>query len=228
MELLEENAVPNDPYVRSALALAALDITPPLIRQSLMADPEFRSDFGLVGSPVLEFSASGLSIQRSKFLDAVRRALSGAPVAEVVDTDGRKWQLAKGTQGITPPALTMKYGDQVLGLPDLNVLSPNKLARLRSLDDAASDLNLPCTDRHEWHGILSQRPLDDEEIDEFNRNILDTPVHVSRAILGEFAIRIPAFPLSYHIPAIFRETGGSYTGSTSSPNTPPTPSLPDK
>lgn len=176
----------NDPYVRSALAHAALELAPPLIRQSLLEDPDFRSDFGLRAAPVLSFGSSGLSVQRSIFFDAVRKVLSGSSPTEVMDTENRKWELINKSQGSASPALTMIHGDQILDLLDLNVMSPDKMTRMRSLDEAASDVNLPLGDRHLWHNIVSQRALDDEEVDDFNRDILDTPVHMSRVIHGEF------------------------------------------
>ena len=177
----------NDPYVRSAVTHAALELAPPLIRQSLLEDPEFRSDFGLRAAPVLDFGTSGLSVQRSIFFDAVRKVLSGSSATEVIDTENQKWELISKNQGNTLPALTMFHGDRILNLPDLNVLSPDKRTRLRSLDEAATDVNLPPGDRHLWHGILSQRALGDEEVDDFSWDVLNTPVHMSRVIHSEFA-----------------------------------------
>ena len=177
----------NDPYIRSTLAHAALELAPPLIRQSLMEDPEFRSDFGLRAAAVLDFGDSGVSVQRSKFFDAVRKVLSGSTATEVLDLEDQKWELINKIQGNALPALAMFHGDRRLDLPDLNVLSPDKVARLRSLDEAGSDVNIPPSDRRVWHDILSERALDDEEVDEFNRDILDTPVHLSRVIHSELA-----------------------------------------
>lgn len=209
----------NDPYVRSTLAHAALELAPPLIRQSLMEDQEFRSDFGLRAAAVLDFGDAGVSVQRSKFFDAVRKVLSRSTATEVPDLEGRKWDLIRKSQGNALPALAMFHGDRRLDLPDLNVLSPEKATRLRSLDEAASDVNIPPSDRQVWHDILSERALDDEEVDEFNRDILDTPVHLSRVIHSELAKG--KAKISTLVPSsrrYFERLVGRYDGSTSVTN----------
>ena len=175
----------NDPYVRSTLAHVALELVPPLIRQSLMDDPGFRSDFGLRTAAVIDFGDAGVSVDRTKFFDAVRKALSRATATEVTDLEGRNWHLNRKNKTNALPALAMFHGDRRLDLPDLNVLSPQKATRLRSLDEAASEVNLPPSDRRAWRDILSERALDDDEVDEFNRDLLDTPVNLSRVIHSE-------------------------------------------
>ena len=177
----------NNPYFRATLAYAALELTPPLIRQTLLDDSAFKSEFGFRTEAILDFGDSGVSIQRSTIFDAVRKVLSGSTEVEVTDTAGEKWKLINKVQEEAPPILTIIRGDQSLDLSDLNVLSQDKTTRLRRFEEASSDVNLSAGEHRNWHHILSGRPLKDEEVDEFYNDIRDTPVHVSRVIRREFA-----------------------------------------
>ena len=176
----------NNPYLRATLAYAALQLAPPLIRQTLLDDSAFRSGFGFKTEAVLDFGDSGVSIQRSTVFDAARKVLSESPGVEVTDEAGKKWQLINRIQEQALPVFAIIHGDQSLDLPDLNVLSQDKTTRLRWLEKASSDVNMPARERRHWHNILSARPLEDEEVGEFYDDIRDTPVHVSRAIRREF------------------------------------------
>ena len=67
----------NNPYLRATLAYAALELAPPLIRQTLLDDSAFKSEFGFRTQAILDFGDSGASIQRSTIFDAARKVLSG-------------------------------------------------------------------------------------------------------------------------------------------------------
>ena len=209
----------SNPYLRATLAYAALEFAPPLIRQTLLDDSAFRSEYGFKTEAVLDFGDSGVSIQRSAIFDAARKVLSGSPEVEVTDTVGNKWQLMNKVQGQAPPLLTIVGPDQDLSLPDLNVISQDKTTRLRRYEEASSDVNLPAKERRKWRHILSGRPLKDEEVDKFYDDIRDTPVHVSRTIRREFTNGKSV--LSTLVPPsrrYFERLVGAYDGSTSAQN----------
>ena len=172
----------NNPYLKATLAYAALELAPPLIRQTLLDDSAFKSEFGFRIKAVLDFGDSGVSIQRSTIFDAAREVFSGSPEVKVTDTVGKEWKLINRLREDAPPILAIIHGDHCLDLPDLDVLSQDKPTRLRRFEEASSDVNLPATEHRNWHHILSGRPLEDEEVDEFHNDIRDTPVHVSRLI----------------------------------------------
>ena len=83
----------NSPYVRSALAKMALELAPPLIRDTLLEEPGFREEYGFITDPILSFPNSGVSFKRSSLYDAVRKVLSGAKEKKVTNTKGQKWRL---------------------------------------------------------------------------------------------------------------------------------------
>lgn len=206
----------NSPYVRAALAQAALEMAPPLIRRTLIEDADFREEYGFTADAVLSFGDSGVSIQRSDMLSAVRTLLSGRKQFDVTDTQGRKWRIRKiGAEG-DPPRFTMARAKQRLVLPDFCALSPDRETRLRSLAEAAVDVNLPESASDRWRDVLSERALEDDEFDAYQSDFRDTPFHIGRAIRSE--IQAGESSISSLVPPsrrYFERLVGTYDGSTS-------------
>lgn len=175
----------NSPYVRAALAQAALELAPPLIRKTLIEDADFREEYGFTADAVLSFGDSGVSTQRLDLLNAIRTLFSGKAETKVTDTKGRKWKLKNMSGEGDLPKLTLSRGKQRLILPDFCALSPDRTTRLRSLDEAASDVNLPSSARDRWRDVLAERALEDDELDAYHSEFRDTPIHMARSIRSE-------------------------------------------
>ncbi|MFV2044661.1 MAG: hypothetical protein ACC700_15680, partial [Anaerolineales bacterium] len=175
----------NSPFVRSALAQAALELVPPLIRKTLFEESGFREEYSFIADAVLSFGDSGVSIQRSDLFEAVRKILSGALVKEVTDTDGQKWKLKNISGEGELASLALSRGKQRLILPDFAALSPDSTTRQRSLDEAASDVNLPSSARDAWRNVLTERALEDDEVDAYHSDFRDTPIEKARSIRSE-------------------------------------------
>lgn len=206
----------NSPYIRAALAQAALEMAPPMLRRSLIEDPAFRVEYGFAGDAVLSFGDSGVSVQRSDLLNAVRRMLSGRKQFDIKDTEGRNWRIRKlGEEGELPQFL-MAHDKMRFELPDFCALSPDRQTRLRALAEAAADVNLPEDSENFWYAILDERALEDDELDVFHRDFRDTPLHMARTIRGE--IRAGTSSISSLVPPsrrYFERLVGSYDGSAS-------------
>ncbi len=206
----------NSPYVRAALAQVVLDNVPPLIRRTLLDQLAFREEYGFKTEAVLAFGDSGFSIQRSDLFQAVRTVLAGACEAEVTDTDGRAWMLRNESGREIQPNLVVSSGEHRLVLPDFAVLSQDSAIRLRSLVEAASDVNLPVSAQDAWRSILTERALEDDEVDPFHSDIRDTPVHLERSIRRE--ITAGHSSVSSLVPSsrrYFERLVGVYDGSAS-------------
>ena len=206
----------NTPYVRAAMAQAALELVPSVIRNTLLEDREFREDYGFKSDAVLAFGDSGVSIQRSALFDAIREILSGVSERCVTDTDDREWIIKNEAESGDSPTLVISADERRLVLPDFTVLSPDSAIRLRSLDGAASDVNLPTRAQATWSNVLSERALDDEEIDQFHSEFRDTPVHVARSIRSE--IEAGQSSITSLVPnsrRYYERLVGSYDGSKS-------------
>ena len=206
----------NTPYVRAVIAHAALELVPPLIRESLLDESGFKQEYGFKTEAVLTFSDPGVSIQRSEIFGAVREALAGTAEREVTDINGCEWTLRNETETEQAPKFAISSGEQRLDLPDLAVLSPDAAVRLRSLDEAAADVNLPANAQERWRKILRGRALEDDEVALFHHDLHDTPVHSVRAIRRE--IRAGQSSVSSLIPSsrrYFERLVGAYDGSVS-------------
>jgi len=178
----------NIPGVRSALAYAALGITPPMIRNALLEDSAFREEYGIEAEAVLSFAESGFSFPRLELHEAIREILAGASVKEVSDTNGKKWKVEVGNRSEGSPVIELICGEESLSLPHYGVLASDTAARLRSLDESADDVNLPISNREAWRCVLEARPLQDDEVDAFHSDLRDTPIERARAIRREMIV----------------------------------------
>lgn len=176
----------NNPYVRSALAQTALQLSPPLIRETLLKQSGFRSEYGLKTDGVLAFAGTGVSFKGSILFDAVRKVLSGESAKEVIDTKERKWKLNVISQNRTLPSLSLSREERHLIFPPyFAALSPNKSMRMRSLDEVMAEVNLPSSSSDPWRNVLAKRALENEEVLELHSEFLDTPVRKARSISSE-------------------------------------------
>lgn len=206
----------NSPYVRSALAKMALELAPLLIRDTLLEESGFREEYGFITDPILSFSNSGVSFRRSSLYDAIRKVLSGAAEKKVTDMKGQKWRLKNINKKEKLPNLSLFSGEKSFPLPTFLALSPDRATRLRFLGEAASDVNLSNIALAPWRNILSERALENDEVDTLLGEFRDTPVAKTRSISRDIKTRqISTSSLVPHSRRYFERLVGIYDGSTS-------------
>jgi len=169
---------------RASKASAALKFVPPLIRKSLLDEQCFREEYGLKLEFIITFG-SIFSIKQSELYGAVRTVLAGKTLAELNDTEDRIWKLMIDTCEDEIPNLVLSSDQQRLVLPGFSVLFEDVSTRIRFLEELVSDVNLPLSAQEKWRNILEERALEDDEVDAFERDIRDTPVHMERTIRSE-------------------------------------------
>lgn len=206
----------NSTYVKSAFAQKALDLTPPLIRDTLLEDQDFLKKYGIVENAILTFPDLDIFFHRSSLYNAVRRVLSGATEKKVINTKGQKWRLKNISKKGELPNLSLSRGEKRFPLPGLAALSPDKDTRLRFLDEAIFSFNLPNSASDQWRNILSERAFADDEVDAFYSELRDTPVENMRAIsneiiTGQISLSSPVPPSRRY----FERLVGEYDGSAS-------------
>ncbi|MCG7947620.1 MAG: hypothetical protein N0C84_14875 [Candidatus Thiodiazotropha taylori] len=192
----------NSSYIRSAKAQAVLELSPPLLRDTLIADKAFRQEYGFTAEANLSFGESGISFPRSELFGAIRKILSDDTELTVKDNEYREWVLRVDSKSDDLPRLIISFEKQRLLLPDFSSLSPDASIRLRSFEQAALDVNLPDQARDHWDSILTGRPLDDEEVAECHGDIHDSPTQVMKKIACE--IREGKSSLSTLVPSSSR------------------------
>lgn len=207
----------NSPYIRSALVQAALDQVPPLIQRTLINQRDFRKEYGIKSDTFVDFGGTDISIQRSKLFKAVRDVFAEQSKVTVTDTNGRNWKVSTdGKREGWLQILISRNGSSNI-LPDyFMALSPDSATRLRFLEEIVSDINLPADETNAWRDILSERGLEDEEVDLFCREFHDTPARVAQSIPAE--IRRNQENVLFLVPAsrrYFDRLVGKYDGSSS-------------
>ena len=207
----------NSPYVRSALAQMGLNLLPPLLRNDLLNESDFREEYGFTRTAVLPLAGSDVSAHSSILFDAIRNVLSGASSKKVNDTNGQKWKLQNTNKKNLLPNLSLSRGGRHLIFPPYFVtLSPDVSVRLRSLDEAVSEVNMPRGASDPWRTILTERALSDDEILVYWRDFLDTPVKNAHSISTE--ISRGQIDISSLVPPsrrYFERLVSAYDGSTS-------------
>jgi hypothetical protein len=205
----------NSPYVKSALAQVAMELIPPLMRDTLLEEPGFREDYGFRVDAALSFDDFGVSFQRSDFFNAIRKFLSKKSLKILTDTDGHKWKLKNRSENWELPILELSHRGKRIILPDFLALSPDRVTRLASFDKAAFDVNLPIGSRNEWRKILAERALEDDEVEAYHVEFRDTPVQKARLIRSK--IEKGQAGISTLVPCsrkYFERLVGAYDGSS--------------
>ena len=207
----------NSQYVRSALAQTAMEFMSPLIRETLLAESSFRSEYEFSTDGVILFNDSDVSIRRSHLFSSIRTVLGGKAERTVTDTNGREWKVRNVGEKSALPSLELSREDrQPILMSEFAVLSPNRRIRLRFLTEAISDVNLPRRESDLWRKILAERDLEDDEVDAFLGEFSDTPVAQARIIQGEIANGRSS--ISSLVPSsrrYYERLVGTYDGSTS-------------
>ncbi len=206
----------NRPYVKSALARATLDLSPPLIRDTLLEDSDFRVEYGLTSESILTFPDYSISFHRSSLYNGARKVFSGAQEKKVVNTEGKKWRLRRINPKGEMPYLELLRGKKRIPLPALVALSQDRNTRLRFLDKTSSEFNLPQRTSHYWGKIFSDRALNNEEVDAFYDEFRHAPIENIQVIRSGF--RSGQISISSLVPSsqkYFERLVGEYDGSVS-------------
>ena len=175
-----------DTTARTATATTLLlDLTPKLIQEDLLANATFRRAYGMDSAVMLSFATGEVTFSRSALYSAIRKVLSGRSGVRVRDTRNNRWHVRSEHVPNRVPALFLVRGKRSIALPQFRVLSPNPSIRISVLNDISDDVRLPTHDR--WLKVASELALADNEMDEFNDDVHDTPANFARVIRDEIA-----------------------------------------
>ena len=203
-------------YIRFEVALRMLHHVSPLIRTSLFENSHFRDEFGFDRNRVLEFDESRTSFERTRLYDAIRQVLSDESESMVTDEHGKEWRLTVKRDGSLSTSLEISHSNRRILLIPQVTLSSDKRERLNSINEIASDFNLPVSARKKWSDVVSKRPLEDDEVDKFYCDFCDTPIDVERSIYGRFKIgKVSVKSLVPSSRRYYERLVGAYDGSES-------------
>lgn len=174
-------------YSKSILIQVAFEYMPPLIRESLYEDSDFRKEYDITMDSDISFGDPEYSFRHSNLLASVQNVLSGVSEKKIIAINGKKWRLKNLSDKAELPSLTLSRGRQKIRLPSFSEFSPNKSIRLRSLEKNASENNLPSSALTSWHSVLEQRPLEKYEFEAFQSDIFDTPIAMADSLRSQFS-----------------------------------------
>ena len=170
----------------SAAAVSMLlEMTSPLVQDDLLADSAFRDTYGLSSAVMLSFAGGEVSVSRSELYSAIRAVLSGRTGVAVLDTKKRKWDLLLEPCRACVPTLVVARGDRRIVLAQYRLLSPAASTRIHVLNEIIEDVRLSTHEK--WMQLASDRAFTDNEMDEFDDDVRDTPASVALLIRQEMA-----------------------------------------
>jgi hypothetical protein len=208
--------VNNTRRERAIMFDTILKFVPPLIRQSLLDEHSFRIKYGITTDTIVLFGKSGFTVKSSILFDAVRTVVSGDGSVELNDDENRIWNLTLAVTEKGLPELILSSDQQRLVIHDFSVLLRDASLRIRSLEEYASDLNMPLSSQEKWRSILQERALEDDEVDTFHSDIHDTPIHVGRVIHNQIRTgKSDVLSLVPNSRRYFERLVGAYDGSSS-------------
>lgn len=176
----------NSSFARIVLVQAILNHFPPMIQDSLLKDKTLRETYGLCLDAIVSLEQSAdVSFKQSELFSAIRRFNSDTPHKEITDISGTKWIINFEITENNKPVLLIYHEKKNLVLPNFLPLLTDRSLRLRSLDEVISDVTYPVSARNKWSDVLSERSLDDSEIEDFYNDITDTPVYIANKIRKE-------------------------------------------
>ena len=175
----------NIQFTQAAIAQYAMELVPPLIRETLLNERDFRMKFGIENEALIALSNGEICFQRSKLFDAVRAIHTDELNVEISDETGSIWHLNNESDEGSNPNFVLSSRNKRLALPNLAVLSNNKSIRIRALEELADDANIPADDKEIWRNLLEERALEDGEVNSFYSDMSDTPVHFERSLRRE-------------------------------------------
>jgi hypothetical protein len=172
-------------YMRSALAVASLELFPPSVRQSLVSDRAFCAEYGLIVDAKVSLGKGAISLDRKEFFSTVRSVLTNAQsTATIQDGAGAQWSVA-ATDGPDLPVISLSRPGKSYSITNLFVLSPDASARLAALEKWAARMRLPEAATERWRSILKERPLENDEVNEFGFDVNLTVVGAQQHIRSE-------------------------------------------
>ena len=169
-------------HTGSAVAQVLLALRAPMIHMSLLEEAGFCEELGIERDCLVVLDDSGSSFNRTELYNAIRQVLSDETALVITDLEGKDWRLVVVGEESQSRALEISDDDHKIDLLPYWTLSPDGIQRLRSVNEVALEFNLPAKSRDAWRERVSERPLDDDEVDEFCGDFCDTPIHVAGSI----------------------------------------------
>jgi len=152
-------------------ATLILNSTPEAVRERLLADRVFAECMGVAITTTMHLSST-VKITANKFVEAVRTELAGARHVEIVTTAGEALNFEAS---LSNGALKLVAKEHTIEHPFIEVLSPERDARLRAVERFAAEVLVGAQTAEHWREVLSERGFTPAEYMDFVRDGRATP-----------------------------------------------------
>lgn len=197
-------------YWRRAVAHYVLDSVPPTVREALLYDPRFLSEYEVKSDHTLNIG-SELVVQRSVLFGAIRSALSSSKTEYFMDNSDRQCRIDPIESRRYVGGIALYFGSNRVEWLDHGILSDNRAIRL-SCFDALSRVALIDT-ASSWRALLAKRSLSDDEVYELRLDLTDTSVRRMQEIQEALGPKLEVGALVPRSRRYFERLVGKYDGS---------------
>ena len=166
-------------YWRRAVAHCMLEAATPVVREALLNDPSFLSEYEVEPDHTLSIGGD-LMVRRSVLYDAIRIVLSSSKTAYFVDSVDRRCRIEPIEARRDVGGVVLYFGSSRVEWLDHGILSDSSEIRLGCF--AALCRVAPIDTASSWQSILAKRSLSDDEMYELRLDLADTPVRQAQAI----------------------------------------------
>ena len=182
-KILHTNQSDNDEYITQSVAELALQMMPPVVRDSILEDDEFPSRFGLILRTSAYLGDSGNCFFESELHDAFRTLESGIH-DDIILTDGSgiEWKAIKANGDDGGHVLQLSNEGRIFTVTGMALISATAKLRLSHLDKTAIETNLSRDITETWRSILKSRPATCNELRRWSEDTLHTPRSIGAEI----------------------------------------------
>ena len=198
----------------SQIARAVLNTFTPAIRKVLTNDSEIQELCQLKTRNRLRFHEFDCSFDGSEFYRAMRAAVNGHAPVTITSADGRSFRIIESVGENGEFSFESESDRNVLRLPNFNALSSDRDTRIEALDTISKGAFLSKAVDQKWRNTLFQRPLSDDEVDLFLKEVRSSGRHFAQTLREK--LRAGSVGVSDFVPEdryYFEALVGGYDGS---------------
>lgn len=174
-------------YIRASIAIAAAEHFTPIVRNAIISEADFRSEFQVTVDAMVNLGKEGVQFQRSVLFDGIKAAFGGnGEELSVADTGGGEWKVHI-LRDKEPTTVAIAQGEKRFLVTHLALLSPDKETRVKVFRHQADEVNLPEDSRQSWEALLQRRRPDHDEIGLIQDDLNDTPTITLNTIRDNLA-----------------------------------------
>lgn len=175
----------NNPQLEYMFFEATMGLLSPSVRESLIEDAEFCRKYNVRTKATITLGMLSAQFDRDTFVEVAKTALSGSNDVLLISKDGLEFLLNEDTSEPGVINFTPRESDEASVSSDFFPLSPDKNVRLAGLKKTLEAAYMPPHDAERWKVILSERTLNNEEIDNYYKDILNTPEKMGEQIRND-------------------------------------------